>query len=63
MIEDSKVTDQVFRHRLPPPGPPIPTAFNTCISVEEQIYFLWDYVRKLREDLETAGVIPKEETL
>lgn len=47
--------------RLPLPGPPIPTAFELCISVEEQLWFLYEYVKKLRDDLEEAGLLPKEE--
>lgn len=38
--------------RVPiPPGPPIPTAFDLCVSVEEQIHFLWDRVKKLEAKL------------
>lgn len=48
---------------MPPTGP-IPTAFNSCISIEEQLCWIAQFLIKLRQDMEDAGVIQKkEETL
>lgn len=47
-----------------PPTAPIPTAFNSCISVEEQLCWIAQFLITLRQDMEDAGVIQKkEETL
>lgn len=47
-----------------PPGPPIPTAFDLCVSVEEQLCFISWQIADLTQRLEDAGVIPpkNEET-
>lgn len=39
------------------PSPPIPTAFDTCISVEEHLLFLWDYVKKMHDELVEKGIL------
>lgn len=44
-----------------PPGPPIPTAFDMCVSVEEQLFYISHQISELTERLEDAGVIPKKE--
>lgn len=47
-----------------PPGPPIPTAFDLCVSVEEQLCYITWQIADLTQRLEDAGVIPpkNEET-
>lgn len=45
-----------------PPGPPIPTAFDLCVSVEEQLCYISWQIADLTQRLEDAGVIqPKNE--
>lgn len=47
-----------------PPGPPIPTAFDLCVSVEEQLCYISWQIADLTQRMEDAGVIPpkNEET-
>lgn len=47
-----------------PPYPPIPTAFDLCVSVEEQLCYISWQISDLTQRLEDAGVIPpkNEET-
>lgn len=44
-----------------PPGPPIPTAFDMCVSVEEQLFYISHQISDLTQRLEDAGVIPPKD--
>lgn len=44
-----------------PPCPPIPTAFDMCVSVEEQLFYISHQIADLTQRLEDAGVIPPKE--
>lgn len=44
-----------------PPCPPIPTAFDMCVSVEEQLFYISHQIADLTQRLEDAGVIPTKE--
>lgn len=41
-----------------PPGPPIPTAFDMCVSVEEQILWLHEKVKDLENRIEKLEKAP-----
>lgn len=51
-----------FRRHIPLPTPPIPTAFDCCISVEEQVMWLKKELEDMRNELTEKGYLdPVEE--
>lgn len=44
------------------PAPPIPTAFNTCISVEEQVLWLRRELEDMRNELTEKGYLDPVES-
>ena len=46
-----------FGPKLLPPYPPIPTAFNLCMSTEEQIWWLKKELDNMRTELTEKGYL------
>lgn len=46
-----------IKPKMLPPYPPIPTAFNLCMSVEEQIWWLKKELDSMRNELTEKGYL------